>query len=92
MLQRLVGFVREIFFCRWLAADQLGQWDMAFGFLMLAAPLAVLALPGTFGRYVERYRQQGRLRGFLRWTALACGALALVAVTIIFWRGVGFRT
>ena len=48
---------------------------MAFGFLMLAAPLVVLSLPGTFGRYVERYRQQGQLRSFLRRTALVCAAL-----------------
>ncbi len=79
VLQRLAGFLREILFCRWLDAEQLGQWDMAFGFLMVAAPLAVLSLPGTFGRYVERYRQQGQLRRFLRRTALFCAALALPA-------------
>jgi O-antigen/teichoic acid export membrane protein len=79
VMQRLVGFLREILFCRWLDAEQLGQWDMAFGFLMLAAPLAVLSLPGTFGRYVERYRQQGQLRRFLRRTGLVCAALAIPA-------------
>ena len=57
VVQRMVGFVREILFCRWLDAEQLGKWDLGFGFLMLAAPLAVLSLPGTFPRYVERYRQ-----------------------------------
>jgi polysaccharide transporter, PST family len=85
VLQRAVGFVREIFFCRTLDAQQLGQWDMAFGFLMLAAPLAVLSLPGAFGRYVEHYRQQGQLRRFLRETALCCVGLALPALTMLYF-------
>ena len=90
VVQRAVGFVREIFFCRWLDAEQLGEWDMAFGFLMLAAPLAVLSLPGTFGRYVERYRQQGNLRSFLRRTGLSCGALAVASAAAIGLAPSGF--
>jgi O-antigen/teichoic acid export membrane protein len=83
VVQRLVGFVRAILFCRWLDADQLGQWDMAFGFIVLAAPLIVLALPGAFGRYVEHYRQQGQMRAFLRRTLAFCGGLSLAAVLAI---------
>lgn len=71
IVQRLVGFLRSILFCRWLDAEQLGQWDLAFNFLMLAAPLAVFGLPGSFGRYVETYRDSGRLRAFLRRTTWA---------------------
>lgn len=71
IVQRLVGFLRGILFCRWLDAEQLGQWDMAFNFLVLASPLAVLGLPGSFGRYAEAYRDQGVLRTFLRRTTLA---------------------
>lgn len=82
--QRLIGFARSVLFCRWLDADQLGEWDLAYGFLMLAAPLAVLGLPGSLGRYVEHYRQCGRLKWFLRritgGTLLAAAAaVALVA-------------
>lgn len=66
VVQRLIGFLRGVFFCRWLDSSQLGQWDLAFGFLMMAAPLVALGLPGTFGRYVEHYRQQGHLKTFLR--------------------------
>jgi len=84
VVQRLVGFVRAILFCRWLDPHELGQWDMAWGFLMLAAPLAVLSLPGTFGRYVERYRQRGQLRVFLRRTAAFCAALAVLGVAVIY--------
>ena len=68
VVQRLVGFVRAVLFCRWLDAEQLGLWDMAFSFLLLAAPLSVLAIPGAFGRYLEHYRQRGQLRTFLRRT------------------------
>ncbi len=56
VVQRLIGFVRAVLFCRWLDPGQLGLWDMAFSFLVLAAPLSVLAIPGVFGRYLERYR------------------------------------
>ncbi|MGD0516345.1 MAG: hypothetical protein ABSA26_02310, partial [Thermoguttaceae bacterium] len=68
-VQRAVGFLRAILFCRWLDVGQLGLWDMTFGFLMLAGPLAMLALPGTFGRYAEYYRLRGQLRPFLARTA-----------------------
>ena len=83
VVQRLVGFVRAVLFCRWLDAEQLGLWDMAFSFLLLAAPLAVLAIPGAFGRYLEHYRQRGQLRTFLRRTILACGGLAMVAFAVV---------
>jgi O-antigen/teichoic acid export membrane protein len=79
VVQRLIGFVRSILFCSWLDPGQLGLWDMAFGFLSLAAPLSVLAIPGTFGRYLEFYRQRGQLRIFLRRTTLACGGLSLAS-------------
>jgi polysaccharide transporter, PST family len=82
VVQRLVGFVRAMLFCRWLDAYQLGLWDMAFSFLLLAAPIAVLAVPGVFGRYVQYYRQRGQLRMFLRRTVLACGGLTIVAVAV----------
>ncbi len=85
-VQRLVGFVRSVLFCRWLDAGELGQWDMAFGFLVLAGPLVVLALPGAFGRYVEQYRQRKQLRTFLRRTLAFCGGVSLIAAVLI-WLG-----
>ncbi len=88
LLQRVVGFAREICFCRWLSPEQLGQWDMAFGFLMLAGPLLVMSLPGTFGRYVDRYRQAGQLRSFLRRTAGFCATLTVPSLlAILTFRG-----
>ena len=83
VVQRSVGFGRGILFCRWLSPDELGQWDMAYSFLLLAAPLIVLGLPGSFGRYLERYRQRQQLRIFLRRTAIWTAALTTAAVTIM---------
>ncbi len=83
VLQRAIGFGRGMLFCRWLDSEQLGLWDVAFGFINLAAPLAVLGLPGSFGRYVEYYRQRGQLRTFLRRTALLSGVMTLLAVGLL---------
>jgi O-antigen/teichoic acid export membrane protein len=83
VVQRLVGFVRGVLFCRWLSPEELGQWDMAFGFLMMAAPIAVLGLPGSFGRYAEHYRQRGQLRTFLFRTTAFTLLLAIVAVATL---------
>lgn len=66
VIQRGVGFVRSILFCRYLPEDELGSFSLAWSFLMLLAPIAVLALPGTFGRYVEYFRQRGQLKSFLK--------------------------
>ncbi len=82
IVQRVIGLVRSVLFCRWLDADQLGQWDLAFGFLMLASPLALLGIPGSFGRYIEHYRQRGQLRTFLRRTTLIC-AIASAAFVLL---------
>jgi O-antigen/teichoic acid export membrane protein len=71
---------------------------MAYSFLLLAAPVIVLGLPGSFGRYLERFRQRGQLRTFLRratiWTALLTFLAAAAIVTaapqfseLIFGRG-----
>jgi len=90
VVQRAAGFVRAILFCRWLGPEQLGEWDMAFAFLMLAAPLMVLSLPGTFGRYVEHYRQRGHFRAFLRQTALFCTALGALGVAVLCAAPQGF--
>ena len=76
VVQRMVGFGRAMLFCRWLDAESLGQWDMAFSFLLLAAPLSVLAISSSFRRYAEYYRQQFQLRMLVRRTAaffVVCG-------------------
>ena len=85
VVQRTVGFGRGVLFCRWLAPESLGQWEMVYSFLMIAAPLAVLGVPGSFGRYAEHYRQRGHLRTFLRrataWTVV-CTAVATTLINL----------
>ena len=83
-LQRLIGLVRNVAFCRLLTDDQLGRWSLSYNFLLLAAPLVVFGVPGSFGRYVEHYRQRGQLRAFLRRTSMASLAAALVAAAAFF--------
>lgn len=87
VVQRSVGLVRGLLFCSWLDARSLGEWEMAYGFLLLAAPLAVLGLPGSFGRYLVRYREQGRLAMFLRRTsAWSFGLAAVFVAGIVLFR------
>jgi O-antigen/teichoic acid export membrane protein len=50
---------------------------------MLAAPVAVLGIPGSFGRYVEHFRARGQLHGFLRNTTIVSVLLAIFAVGAI---------
>jgi PST family polysaccharide transporter len=86
IIQRSIGFGRGVLFCRWLSPETLGQWEMAYSFLLLFAPLAVLGIPGSYGRYLEHYRQQGQLRTFLRrttvWTAIS--SIAAIAILLVF--------
>ena len=86
VVQRSVGFGRGILFCRWLTPESLGEWEMAYSFILFAAPLVVLGVPGSFGRYLEQYRQRGQLRTFLRRTATwtLCWSSLGVAVVALF--------
>jgi O-antigen/teichoic acid export membrane protein len=89
VVQRSIGFGRSLLLCRWLSREELGTWDMAYSFLLLAAPVIVLGLPGSFGRFLERFRQRDQLRTFLKWAtigsaalmAIGCGVIALAAPT-----------
>jgi len=84
IVQKAIGFGRSLLFCRWLTPAELGRWDMMYSFMLLACPLVVLGLPGTFGRYVEHFRLKGQLRIFLRRTALASIAFVSVAFVAMF--------
>lgn len=93
IVQRIIGLIRGVVFCRVLPEDQLGQWSLTWSYMMLLAPLAVFGLPGCFNRYVEMYRQRGQLGSFL-WritlaslvtTLLFSAALILFASPVAVW-------
>ena len=83
VVQRTVGFVRNVAVCRFLDPSELGMWNLAESFLILAAPLIIFGIPGSFGRYVEHYRQRGQLRGFLRNTLSVTTVIAFVGVALL---------
>ena len=81
VLQRVVGLLRNLGFCRFLSDAELGQWALANSFFILAAPLAVLGLPGSFGKFVEIYRRQGKLGAYLRSLSIVSGG-GLIALSL----------
>lgn len=83
VVQRGVGFVRGLLFCRFLGDAALGQFSLANSFLLLAAPLVVLGLPGSFGRYIEYYRQRGQLQAYLRKLTFATALLTGLGVLLM---------
>ncbi|MCC6510756.1 MAG: lipopolysaccharide biosynthesis protein [Pirellulaceae bacterium] len=82
VLQRVIGLLRNLGFCHFLSDAELGQWSMANSFFVIAAPIAVLGLPGSFGKFVEIYRRQGALGTYLRCLTLfaGCGLVGLSCV------------
>jgi PST family polysaccharide transporter len=81
--QRIVGFGRSVVMTGVLDPVQVGQWDLALGFLMLVPPLVVFGVPGSLGRYFDYFRVRGQLGALLRLTILlsllaAAGSAALV--------------
>jgi PST family polysaccharide transporter len=81
LIQRGLGFFRGIWFCRVLDDSNVGQWAMAFGFLVFIAPVMMLGLSGAMPRFVERYRQAGQLSAFIRQIvfgiSIGCGGVLL---------------
>lgn len=68
--QRLIGLLRGLGFCHFLSDVELGQWALANSFFVIAVPIAVLGLPGSFGRFVEYFRSRHQLGTYVRRVAL----------------------
>lgn len=83
MVQRLVGLLRNLSFCRNLSDAELGHWALANSFFIIAAPLVVIGLPGAFGKFVEVYRLRGQLNIYLRYTTALCIAAVIVSLAIL---------
>ncbi len=86
VIQRALGGVRGILFCRLMTDQELGQWSMMYSFLMTLAPLAVLGLPGAFGKFVEHYYREGQLKSFLSKISWICsGSTLVVALSMVLF-------
>lgn len=92
LIQRLVGMVRSVLFCDMMSEAEVGLFSLGFSSLVLLAPFAVFGIPGSFGRYVEYYRQRNALGAYLRRTicvSLALGAaLSLLIVLCAPWAAI----
>lgn len=84
LVQRVVGLLRGLGFCHYLSDVQLGQWALVNSFLMIGVPIAVLGLPGSFGRFVETFRSRQQLGDYIRRVLVVslCG-LTLMCVGIL---------
>lgn len=85
LVQRGLGFIRGVLFCRLMSPEELGQFSLLSGALMMMAPLAVLGLPGTFGRFVEHYARSNQLSHYLRRIGRVCllTSCALAAAMLV---------
>lgn len=81
VLQRVIGLLRNLGFCHFLSDADLGQWSLANSFFVIGAPIAVLGLPGSFGKFVEIFRRQGALGSYLRALTIVSGT-GLIALSI----------
>jgi O-antigen/teichoic acid export membrane protein len=84
--QRAIGFIRNLAFCYFLSEQHLGMWALASSFFILAAPFAVLGLPGSLGRFVEFYRVRSQLMAFVKRVAIVStlGSIGVCAGLILF--------
>ncbi len=84
VLQRVLGLGRNLGFCAFLTDEDLGHWALVSGFFVIAVPVVVLGLPGSFGKFVEYFRQRGCLGQFLsRVTTTNLVVLSLCLVLMI---------
>ncbi|TWT83023.1 MurJ-like flippase [Planctomycetes bacterium CA13] len=85
IIQRALGFFRGIWFCRLMDDTVVGQWAMAFDFIIMITPVMLFGMPGSLPRYVETYRQRGHLRSLVRrllMTTVLCGGAFLVGMVV----------
>ena len=85
VVQRGVGFVRGVWFCRLLDDAVLGQWAMAQGFITLVTPMMLFGIPGCLPRFVEHYRLRGQLGRFVGRIFVATSFCAAVFFLLMFF-------
>ncbi len=88
IVQRGIGFLRNIALCYFLTDRELGFWALASTFFVLAAPLSVLGLPGCFGKFIEFFRVRGQFSTFVKQASIGSlfGSVLLLLLLVIFHR------
>ncbi len=66
VLQRCIGLFRGIGFANFLSDADLGRWALINSFFMIAVPIAVLGLPGSFGKFGEYFRVRSQFSAYFR--------------------------
>ena len=86
IVQRCVGLIRGIGFAYFLTDVELGQWALANSFFVIAVPIAVLGLPGSFGKFVEHFRTRALFAKYFRRVAAVSllGSLATSASILVY--------
>ncbi len=85
VLQRSVGLLRGLGFCHFLSDVDLGQWALANSFFMIGVPIAVVGLPGSFGKFTEYYRNRQQLGDFVRRVAIVSSLSLTLTCLLIFY-------
>lgn len=83
IIQRGLGFFRGIWFCRLMDEGDVGAWSMAYDFIVMMTPIALLGIPGSLARYVEHFRQMGHLTPMVRRLAMVTAALGVGLVAMM---------
>lgn len=83
IVQRGLGFLRSVWFCRLLDDAVVGQWAMAHEFMALVTPVVLLGIPGSLPRYVEHFRATGHLPSFVRRLLIATAVLGSVFLALL---------
>jgi O-antigen/teichoic acid export membrane protein len=81
VVQRFFGLLRGIGFANFLSDVELGHWALINSFFVIAVPIAVLGLPGSFGKFAEYFRVRSQFAGYFR--LVSSVTLAGVALTCI---------
>jgi len=84
IVQRTFGFLRGILFCRLMDDSVVGQWAMAFDFIIMITPVMLFGMPGSLPRYVETYRQQGHLRSLVKRLLISTAVLGGIFLVAMF--------
>lgn len=83
IIQRGMGFVRGLWFCRVLDDAVVGQWSMAYDFIIMITPVMLLGMTGSLPRYVEHYRLRGHLSAFVGRLSIGTLVLGLLFVATL---------